>query len=165
MTSTSLWCVMTIELRDTVFINASPECVWNWLERMPEYFLDWHPDHISCRWIRGDGFEPGAVIEVVEFLHGKKHRLRMQATEVDPGRSVEYRILPGLGGSFRVSRDGAKTAFTATIRMGFDWPLAGSLIDWVLLRSIGHRIDCIRNHQHEEGINLKSLIESRARKI
>ena len=39
----------------------------------PAHYLEWHPDHISCRWLSVGAFEPAAEMEIVERLHGKKH--------------------------------------------------------------------------------------------
>ena len=151
---------MTIKLTDRVVVEAPPERVWHWLEHMPDHFLRWHPDHLSCRWCRGEGFSPGAELEVVERLHGKAHRLRMRALSVEPGRRIVYRVFPGLDGSFELAPEGQGTALTATLRMGVNWPVIGPLIDLLLSRAIGGRIEAIRRHQREEGQNLKALIEA-----
>lgn len=148
-----------IELRDTVTINAAPTEVWNWLEALPDHALEWHPDHRGARWVRGGAFVPGAVMEVREILHGKPHRLRMALTEVEPGRRVCYRILPGLGGELMVDALDEGTKFTAVIAMGVRAPVIGALVDRLLHWSMKSRIDAIRRHQAEEGANLKSLLE------
>lgn len=148
-----------IELRDTVTIEAAPEVVWSWLESMPEHILEWHPDHRAARWVRHRGFEPGAVMEVEELLHGKPHRLRMTLIEVVPGRVIRYRIFPGCSGEFDIKAVDGNTEFTAIIRTGIRMPAVGRLLDGLLRQLLGDRIEAIRRHQAEEGANLKALLE------
>ncbi len=148
-----------IELRDVVTIGVPPEEVWAWLERMPDHILEWHPDHLDARWIRGAKFEPGAVMEVREILHGEPHRLRMALVEAEEGRRVRYRILPGLRGEFLVDPKDGGAEFTAIIALGYRLPVVGPLIDWILRRVLGDRLQAIARHQAEEGANLKGLLE------
>lgn len=148
-----------IELRDTVTVDAAPQEVWHWLEELPEHTLEWHADHRGARWVRGGGFVPGAVMEVHEILHGKPHRLRMAVTEVEPGRRVRYRVLPGLSGDFVIDAADGGTEFTAVITMGSRARLIGPLLDRLLRWSIKSRIEAIERHQAEEGANLKLLME------
>ena len=151
-----------IELQDTVIVDAPPDKVWAWLEALPEHYPEWHPDHISCRWLSGGAFAPAARLEVAEILHGKKHRLRLKLTDVDPGRRVDYQVFPGLKGRFEVKARGSGTVFTATIRMGVNTPILGKIVDAFLRLTVGGRIDAIRRHQAEEGANLKELLEGTA---
>lgn len=148
-----------IELRDTVGIDAPPEEVWAWLESMPDHVLEWHPDHLGARWVRGGGFVPGAVMEVRERLHGKPHRLKMTLTDVDPGRRVRYRVFPGLRGEFRVRPADGGSEFTAVIEMGGGLPVLGRLLDGLLHLMLRSRIEALRRHQAEEGANLTALLE------
>jgi uncharacterized protein YndB with AHSA1/START domain len=152
-----------IELRDTVEIEVPPAEVWRWLERLPEHYCEWHPDHIGMRRIRGMPLVAGSVMEAEEMLHGRRHRLRTKLTHVEPGRSVRYRMFPGLGGGFDIAPSGRGSRFTATVRIGFRIPLVGPLVDAILRRTIGRRLEAIRRHQHEEGTNLKTLLEAPGR--
>lgn len=104
-----------IELRDTVEVDVPPDRVWDWLQHLPEHYLEWHPDHLSARWVGGCTMVPGALLEFREVLHGKPHRLRLHLTEVERGRSVRYAAFPGMGGTFRVSPSDHGSRFTATI--------------------------------------------------
>jgi uncharacterized protein YndB with AHSA1/START domain len=152
-----------IVLRDTVTIDVPPAAVWSWLESMPEHALEWHPDHVSARWVRGGTFAPNSEMEITERLHGKIHRLRMRVTEVEPGHWVRYRMLPGLGGRFEVQPAGSGSQFTAALEIGVRLPVVGSFIDAVLRLTIPRRLDAIRRHQAEEGANLKALLEAARR--
>lgn len=149
-----------IELRHTVDINVSPETVWRWLETLPDHINMWHPDHISARWIEGGGFEPGAVMEVRERLHGKAHRLRISLTEAVAGRIVRYRFFPGCRGSFELEEIATGTKFTAAVEIGIRIPIVAPLLDKLLGLAIPGRLNAIRRHQAEEGENLKILLEN-----
>lgn len=148
-----------IELRDQVTINVAPALLWDWLQSMPDHYLEWHPDHLSARWVHGDAAMPGAVMEVRETLHGKPHRLRMKVTEVRPEEIIRYRAFPGLRGAFLVDAVNGGVAFTAVIAIGTSVPIIGPVIDQVLCCVLGRRIDAIGCHQAEEGANLKALLE------
>ncbi len=133
-----------IELRDTVAIEAGPREVWGWLEALPDHYRQWHPDHLSAAWVRGRAVAPGTVMEAVEVLHGRRHRLRLTYVEVEPGRRVRYRLFPGLGGEFCVAGTDGGSTFTAVLR-----------------RVLAGRIAAIARHQAEEGLNLRALLQRR----
>lgn len=148
-----------IELRDRVTIRAPADAVWNWLEAMPDHYLEWHPDHVDARWLSGGALVPGAVLESREILHGKPHRLRMTLTDVQPGRRVRYRLFPGLNGEFSVSDVNGESAFTAVVAIGLPTPVIGPIVDRLIRLMLGSRIEAIARHQAEEGANLKALLE------
>lgn len=112
-----------IPLRDTVTINVPPALLWDWLQSLPDHYLEWHPDHVSARWVHG-ALVPGAVMEVREMLHDKPHRLRMKVTEVQPGRPARYHVFPGVSGAFSVDavNSGAEF-FHAVIVIGAAVPI------------------------------------------
>lgn len=149
-----------IELRDTVTINVAPAALWDWLQSLPDHYLEWHPDHVSARWVHGDAFVPGAVMEVREMLHDKPHRLRMKVTKVLPGKLVHFRVFPGVNGAFSVDAIDGATEFTAVLALGAPLPVIGPVIDRLLRRALGRQIEAIGRHQTEEGGNLKALLEA-----
>lgn len=149
-----------IELHDSVVVRASPERVWDWLETLPEHYRQWHPGHLSARWVTGHGFRPGAVMEVEEVLHGRRHRLTLTCVDVEPGRSVRYRLFPGMGGTFDVEPVDGATRFTARLTAGTQAPVIGRVLDALLRTVLGSRFEVLRRHQAEEGVNLKALLES-----
>jgi hypothetical protein len=149
-----------IVLQDTVTIHVPPARIWNWLESLPEHVHEWHPDHISARWLSGGAFVLNAEMEVRERLHGKLHRLRIAVTEVKSGHWVRYRIFPGLRGGFKVEPVESGSRFTATIEFGTGIPVIGKLIDGVLRLVIPGRLEAIQRHQAEEGARLKELLEA-----
>jgi hypothetical protein len=86
----------------------------------------------------------------------------MKLVEVDPGRRAAYSIFPGLAGEFRVEGVEGGSEFTAIIWMGTRVPVLCVIIDGILGRLLRTRIEAIRRHQAEEGVNLKLLLESAA---
>jgi uncharacterized protein YndB with AHSA1/START domain len=146
-----------IEIRDTIILDAPPETVWVWLEALPDHYLQWHPDHVSCHWSSGSSLETGARMEVEERLHGKLHRLTMTLTTVEPGLSVRYRIAPGMSGSFKLEGLDGRTRFTASLYVGLDAPLIGRVVDIALRLLMRRRLEAFRAHQLEEGQNLQRL--------
>ena len=148
-----------IEVRDSIAIAVPPERVWAWLETMPEHYREWHPDHVGCRWVSGNALVLGAVMEAEERLHGSAHRLRLTLTEVEPGRRFRYRVQRGMSGEFDVAAAEGGSRFTATLRIGFDVPVLGAVLDRLVRPVMGARIESFRRHQREEGMSLKVLLE------
>ncbi|MDZ7730887.1 MAG: SRPBCC family protein [Natrialbaceae archaeon] len=50
-----------MELEERTSIDATPEDVFGFFEDMAENYKRWHPNHITFRWVDGDGLEPGAT--------------------------------------------------------------------------------------------------------
>lgn len=150
-----------IELGDTIDIDVPPETIWAWFQQLPEHYQEWHPDHVSCRWLRGDSFEPGARMEAVEFLHGRRHRLRLTMTGNKSLRRVQYRIYPGVRGSLAAELTATGSRFTAKIEIGTRLPVIRWIIDRMLRMMLAPQLEAIRRHQHEEGVNLKAILERR----
>jgi uncharacterized protein YndB with AHSA1/START domain len=149
---------MTIQLRDTVVIETPPEKVWAWLCALPDHYREWHPAHIRCWYKRGSTLETGAVLAVQEELHGRAHSLSLRATEVVPNRLLQYASW-GVRGGFLLEAANGGTRFTATLSFGVAAPLIGQVADWVLSRVFATRLAAIEKHMHEEGRNLKGLLE------
>ena len=141
---------------DTVHVDASPEEVWSWLAGLADHYRDWHPDHVSAEWVKGEPNEVGSVLQAVEYIGGHRETLRFVMTQVDAPHVMRYRIrglhsilLPG--GGFSVTAHGNGSAFTATIDYRF-----GGTLDRLLPR----RTEALRAHVREEGVNLKHLVET-----
>lgn len=149
-----------IELRDTVFIETPPEKVWAWLSDLPVHYREWHPAHVRCWYERGSTLEAGAVLGVEEELHGRAHRLKLRTTEIVPNRLLRYSSW-GLRGGFLLEEANGGTRFTATLSFGVGAPLIGQVADRVLGRVFATRLAAVQRHMHEEGRNLKRLLEHR----
>lgn len=151
-----------IELRHEIEVRASPEQVFDWLGHLRENYLAWHPDHRSCRYLRGEPLQVGSVVEIEELLHGRPHRIRFRVTQVEPNARIRYRIA-GLGeGGFATEPLEGGVVFIADLRMGTRLPVLGALADGVLARLFRRRIEALRRHMAEEGRNLKRLLETQS---
>ncbi len=148
-----------IVLRDEVEIRAAPEEAFAFLSRIDLHYRDWHPDHRRAQWIDGQPGEAGAVLAVEEVLHGTRHRLRLRITEVRPDREIRYRIGPGMRGAFRLAGLDGGVRFAAELTFGWNLPLLSRLLDPMLARLLGKRLETLRRHMQEEGRNLKALLE------
>lgn len=141
-------------------IHSTAAELFNWLSRLPEIYLEWHPDHIACWAISGSLPEVGSVIECQEYLHGKLHSMRLRLTRLIPNRRIEYTIR-GLGrGAFAAEEAEGRIAFIAELEIGSEVPLIGLLFDIIFSRVFPGRIAAMRQHMAEEGQNLKAILES-----
>lgn len=151
-----------ISLKDSIEINATPSQVFEWLGRMPQEYLNWHPDHVACRVIHGSMLEVGSEIECEEYLHGKLHSLCFRLTKVVPNNRVEFEVV-GMGlGAFEAQAVDDYVRFIAELDIGTEAPLIGRLFDWIFVRLFKQRIADMRQHMAEEGRNLKTILETAA---
>jgi len=152
---------MMISLKDSIEISTTPATLFNWLNRMPEEYRSWHPDHVACRIISGSFLEEGAKFECEEYLHGKLHTMNFHLIKVIPDRRVEFSI-DGIGkGAFETVPIGNKVRFTAELDFGSKIPVIGQLFDWIFLGIFNQRINAMKQHMAEEGKNLKAILESK----
>jgi hypothetical protein len=148
-----------ISIRDSIEIQTTPQELFAWLERMPQEYKSWHPDHVSCRVIHGSMLEVGSVIECQEYLHGKLHSMRFRITKVVPNKRVEFEV-EGMGrGTFEAQATGDNVRFVAGLDIGSDAPVIGRLFDFIFSLFFEQRIESMRQHMVEEGENLKQLLE------
>jgi hypothetical protein len=149
-----------ISLRDSIEIHANSRQLFAWLERMPQEYTSWHPDHVAYRVLQGSMLEVGSEIECEEYLHGKLHSMRFRMTKVVPDKRVEY-VIEGMGrGAFEAQGSGDTVKFVAELDIGLDAPIIGPLFDFVFSRIFQQRIESMRQHMAEEGQNLKVILEA-----
>lgn len=146
-----------LTISDSVEIAAPAADVWRWLCDLPEHYTARHPAHHGCRIVQGRLWEPSAIVEMQEELHGRPHRLLFEVLEVLPGREIKYRAGPWLRGRFSVEDLNGHSCFTAELSFGL--PGLGGILDRPLSRVFRRRISAVRQHQREEGANLKRLLE------
>jgi len=144
----------TMQISDTVEINAPPEVLFDWLSHLDQHYRQWHPDHRDCYWLRGDHMAVGSVLYAEEILHNKLHKLRYRITRVEPGRSVEFQLLGSIGllvprGVFSVTPTANGCRFTATL-----YPRAGGLLQHLM----PGRVNALITHQQEEGESLQRIL-------
>lgn len=144
-------------------IDAPCEQAFSWLMSLEQAYADWHPDHISCRALKGSIDEVGSEFECKEYLHGKLHTMRFRVTEVIPNRRMAYTI-SGMGrGSFEFIPREEGIEFLAEVSFGSELPLIGRSVDWILNRFFKSRLDAMKMHMFEEGRNLKRILETERR--
>lgn len=141
-------------LTDSIEIKTKPEKVFEWLTHFAENYTEWHPDHVTCRWVSNPSMEEGSLLYMEEYLHGELHSMTVRLTKVEPTR-VEYRILFPLSvmcpkGSFIIKPKGDYCIFTATLSFRFSRILS------VLFKE---RLKALKIHMKEEGETLKRLLE------
>ena len=148
-----------ISFKDCIEIYTTPRRLFKWLERMPQEYRSWHPDHVSCQAIHGSMLEVGSEIECQEYLHGKLHTMRFRMTKVVPDKRIEFVVI-GMGrGAFEIQRRGETVKFITEIDIGLDTPIIGRLFDLIFSLFFQQRIEALRRHMAEEGHNLKVILE------
>lgn len=95
---------------------------------------------------------------VEETLHGRPHQLKLLATEVVPNRLLRYSSW-GVRGAFLLEEAHGGTRLTATLSFGVEAPFIGYIADRMLGRVFATRLAAVQEHMHEEGRNLKRLLE------
>lgn len=143
------------ELIDTIIIQIPPREVYEWFLNIQDEYLNWHVDHISCRWLKGEPFEVGSILYAEEYLHGKQHNLTFETTRVIPAELIEYRntfpnsvVIPF--GSFQFEQVEGGCKFTATLQVRFFR---------IINLFFSKRVDQLIRHMEQEGENLKLLLE------
>lgn len=147
---------MTLE--DKTLIEAPPERIFEFFERMGENYVAWHPDHVSFRWTKGKGLKPGVEFYFEEYIGGKLLKKTVRFTRIVPARYIEFEptwwlmrlLMPRL--SFEIRPQGGASLFIAKIPIR-----TGPLGAWLNRREF----DAVRKHMKEEGENLKRTVESR----
>jgi hypothetical protein len=149
-------------LEDRTLIEAPPEAIFQFFEKMDENYLAWHPDHVAFRWTKGRGLEPGVEFSFEEHIGGKLLRKTVRFTRIVPGRLIEFvptwwlmrLLMPRL--SFEVRPEGqpegeGASLFIARIRIRTG-PIGARLNR--------REFNAVRQHMKEEGENLKRILEA-----
>ena len=152
-----------ITLRDEIEIAATPERIFDWFAHLKDHYLDWHPDHVDCQYLKGESMlDEGAVVYCEEHLHGELHKLKLRLTKLEPNRRIDYAMMPGMAGAFAFEPRGERTAFIAYLYFGIHFPLIGPLLDRIMRGALARQIAAFEQHMAEEGKNLKRLLETGA---
>jgi len=149
-----------IILRDEITIAVPPERIFAWLNHLPENYREWHPDHVAYRYLTDGGLREGAVIYCEEYLHGDLHKFKMRATQVIPNARLDYRIAPGMRGSFGIEARNGNSLFIAELFFGVGFPVLGWVLDQLLRLLFARQIKLFRQHIAEEGQNLRRIMET-----
>ncbi len=141
-------------LEDSIEIRTSAEKIFEWIIHFEENYKAWHPDHVTCRWIKGGPGNKGSVLYIEEYVHGELHKMTFRMKKIEPA-NIEYDILFPLSlictkGSFHIRPKDNGCIFTATLTFRL-----GALLK-ILFKK---RMKALRMHMKEEGENLKQLLE------
>jgi len=144
-------------LSDSVSIDAPPEAVFGFFDKLVRVYLDWHPDHILFSWEQGYNLRVGNVFYFQERIGGKLMKKRVMLTRVERPTLVEFAptfwpmrvLLPRM--LFRVEPQGNASMVTAEIHLR-----VGPLI----ARLNRREFDAVREHMRLEGVNMKRIVET-----
>lgn len=138
-------------------INAPADKVFTFFKNIENNYLKWHPDHVSFKWIKGEGLETGNVFYFEEQIGGILMKKEVVYTKIIPDKYIEikltnkfYRlILPKM--TFIIESKGRACQFTQQVFIR-----TGPLGRWLNRREFA----AVGQHQKEECENLKSKVEN-----
>jgi hypothetical protein len=152
-----------IELARSTRVPAPPERVWQFFREMDRHYPDWHPEHLTWRWLQGEPLSAGSVWYADEWVGWLRlGSSRWFVTESDPPHRFAFRIglphsLGRAGGSFRFepAPDG-QCDVHQQVHFGYSVPVVGPLVDLVLRAALP--MADFRRHMREEGEGLVRLL-------
>lgn len=144
-------------LEETTKMKASPQTVYHFFENMDDQYKQWHPDHNAFRWIDGGSLEEGSKAYFEEDIGGKTQKKTVRFTRIDPDRYIEFRptsrvvgfLMPHISFTITPCSDGCEVTQRIKVRTG---PIGARLNR--------REFDAVRKHMHEEGTNLKHILET-----
>jgi hypothetical protein len=144
-------------LAESISIRTSPETVFRFFAEMETNYLRWHPDHVFFRWENEPGLRAGAEFYFEERIGGELLKKRVRFTRIEPGRVIEFApvsfffrlFLPRV--TFRTTQQNGRCLVEQEIQIRIG-PLGATLNR--------RQFDAIRMHMHEEGENLKRILEA-----
>jgi Polyketide cyclase / dehydrase and lipid transport len=147
-------------LEEITDIEAPSEEVYRFFEEMEDNYERWHPDHITFRWTEGEGLQQGAEAYFEERIAGKVQKKTVSFVEVTPDRYMEFKptsllvglLMPQISFTIDPRSDGCEFTQRIKVRTG---PIGARLNK--------REFDAVRTHMHEEGENLKRILESENR--
>lgn len=154
-------------ITEKTIIKARPEDVWKFLTslHLGNNYHQWHPqDHIKIILIAGDGSTVGSRFYIEEYIGKFILRLPYLITQSVPSECLEYTAsfplsIFNLGmGYFKIKKTSStETELTAYVQYGYNFPILGKLIDWLIELFV--KVDAGKKHIHEEGLNMKKILE------
>ena len=155
---------VNITLQDSIEIHAAPEKIFEFITGLvdDESYRAWHPeDHMALRWIKGAPWHENSIVYAEEVIHGKLHKLKFRIQKVVPNREIQYTHKSPLirfyfpQNSFQIEPNEDDSIFTATGRLRVGWP-----VKMFARRKLEAGCASIKRHMHEEGENLKRILEA-----
>lgn len=149
-----------IEIVERSPIPASPERVWDWFTFIDRHYLQWHPEHIAWRNIKGRYTQNSAVVFFDENIGKFRLPMRCRVAETVPGRYLRYEgtfpfSLIGAGGWFEIIPNGDQCILVAEVHIGWASFLS-PLVDRAI--AIFFPLNELRRHMREEGVNLANIL-------
>ena len=156
-----------ITLTSTDHINTSPDRVWYFLTHLHEgdRYHKWHPvDHILWQLKSGDSESVGSTYYFEEMIGNKKLAAGFRLNKVEKGSYLEY----GSNGlplpsdivliAFELKPlDKNRTELIATVRIGYNLPIIGNIVDWIARRL--YDMAAVKKHMQEEGSYLNKALD------
>jgi Polyketide cyclase / dehydrase and lipid transport len=145
-------------ITDSIIINKKPEDVYNTLIAIfssEENYRRWHPDHVTCRWLKRTSNEISSVLFASEYLNGRLFKMKFEITQNDKPHFIGYKLkfphsLIFPKGSFEFKEQNGQTIFIAQVAIRFYG---------VIKLLLPNTLDKSRKHVEEEGVNLKRMVE------
>lgn len=154
---------------EEVIIKASPERIWNFLVNLHKNnnYEKWHPtDHIAYSLRNGSMGKIGGTAYFAERLGRFTFKLTYKVTKANYPHYLEYEASSPLSwlcfgrGSFLMKPiDPYNTRFVAYVEYGYTVLFVGKIIDRIVEKVV--QLENIRKHMHEEGKNLKIILEEK----
>jgi hypothetical protein len=151
-------------LTESIEIKTTPEKIFNFLTGIvdDDSYRAWHQkDHLRLRWLEGKPWAEGSVMYAEEYLHGKLHKLKFKITKIVPNQRIEYSPVSRFmriyfpKNEFIIESKGESCLFIASGTYRLGW-LGRTLFK----KAIDGGLASAKKHMHEEGQNLKKILES-----
>ena len=154
-------------ITEEIIIKATPVEIWNFLTNLhrDDNYKKWHPkDHIAYVMRKSSMGKVGGIAYFSEHVGKFTLKLSYTLTQTNNLYFLEYKAAWPLSwlhagkGTFTMEPiDNQTTRFIAYAEYGYDLPIIGKLIDRIVEKII--KYDDARKHMHEEGENLKAILE------
>ena len=144
-------------LEAETWVDASADEVYAFFEDVEDWYLEWHPDHITFRWVAGDGLAEGNEAYFEEEIGGEVKKQTIRYTTIEPPYIIVFHptsrlirfFLPQIKFTIEPENGGCRVTQRVQVRTG----------------PIGRRLnkaefDAVREHMQEEAENLKRIVEA-----
>ncbi len=137
-------------------IDEPPDVVFRFFEEIEDRYEKWHPDHVTFRWVTGEGLEAGNEAYFEERIGGDLQKRTIRYTTVEPNRYIEFKpssrligfFLPHISFTVEPEDGGCRITQRIKVRTG---PIG--------TRLNREEFEAVRKHMNEEGENLKHIVE------
>ena len=152
-----------ISLKDSIEIKATPEKIFDWFKNMDnKSFTEWHPNHKKFVRVTG-GMEEGDIVYAEECVSGIWYKLKLKITKIERGENgwkVELKDLRFPAKIIFITKaKGDGCIFTHIETLGFERPIIGNIVDFLVKALFQKRIDIVQRDIEEDNKKLKGLLE------